>query len=138
MGIATEMKEELRYFVVAVLATATAIAIQSVYAGPLGTAAVCHATNSPDFPYYYLESSAPELSAHLNSQGSKSPDHEQDFVPADSDCNTANDQAVKVQDQRASGPEPVTMLLFGTGLAGLGYASRRYFGSDSAELGGVD
>ncbi|MFL6468324.1 MAG: PEP-CTERM sorting domain-containing protein [Pyrinomonadaceae bacterium] len=93
-----------------------------------GRTALCHATSSATNPYNYLVLPDEPLSAHFDEHGTPRAGHEQDFFPVDNDCDRSNDNGGNDPGGTpTSVPEPITMLLFGTGLAGIGYASRRYF-----------
>ena len=122
------MKDTLRYFVAAGFVLSLAISAGTAWAQPPGGMAICHATSSATNPYNDLVLPPSALSTHLDSNGSPLAGHEQDFFPRDSDCDRSNDPGGPGGPPPAAIPEPITMLLFGTGLAGLGYASRRFFG----------
>ena len=100
-----------------------------VDSGKEGRTALCHATGSATHPYNYLVLPDEPLSAHFDEHGTPLAGHEQDFFPVDHDCDRSNDNGGVGDDDGnpTSVPEPITMLLFGTGLAGVGYVSRRYF-----------
>ena len=127
------MRNYLPTVFTAAFAILLAIFVQSVHADPSDVEAVCHATDSKTETYDFLERPGTALSDHIDGFGSPLPGHEQDFLSIDSDCIRENDAGGKEQSPVNPVPEPVAMLLFGTGLAGLGYASRRYFARDHLE-----
>ena len=90
-----------------------------------GRTAICHATRSSANPFNYLSLPGEPLSAHFDEFGSPLAGHETDFFPADNDCDTSNDPGGGGDPGPGAVPEPVTILLFGAGVAGVGYASRR-------------
>lgn len=74
----------------------------------------CHATGSASNPYNTITTSNEgEINGHRH--------HEGDIIPAPAGgCPTEGGTTTPT-----SVPEPITMLLFGAGLAGVGYAKRR-------------
>jgi hypothetical protein len=74
---------------------------------------ICHATGSSTNPYNEITTADPSvIGAHI-------PNHGGDFiVTSPGQCPTGGTGPTAV-------PEPITMLLFGAGLAGVGYAKRR-------------
>jgi hypothetical protein len=87
--------------------------------------AMCHATRSATNPFNFLTLPGEPLSAHFDEFGSPLAGHETDFFPVDNDCDTSNDPDGGDPPGPGAVPEPVTILLFGAGVAGVGYASRR-------------
>src|SRR4051794_2200239 len=85
--------------------------------------AICHATSAADGHYTYNELPPTAVSTHFQNNGSPQAGHELDFYPVDGDCDKTNDPAGD-PDPQAATPEPITILLFGAGVAGVGYASR--------------
>lgn len=130
------MNDILRHVVAAVFVLSLAITAGTALGQGPSRTAICHATSSASNPYNYLVLPPSALSTHLDDFGSPLAGHEQDFFPVDEDCDRANDPGGNGNPPPTAVPEPITMLLFGTGLAGLGYASRRYFGKreDESEL----
>ena len=91
-------------------------------ASPGDRTALCHATGSGHFNFLNLP---PEpLDNHMDGNGSPISGHENDFFPVDGDCDRTNDPPGGDPGPGAV-PEPITILLFGAGVAGVGYASRR-------------
>jgi hypothetical protein len=84
--------------------------------------AICHADEGQkEFTYNELPPTA--VSTHFENNGSPKAGHELDFYPVDGDCDKTNDP-VGV-DPQSTTPEPLTILLFGAGVAGVGFASRK-------------
>jgi hypothetical protein len=81
-----------------------------------GVLTVCHLTSSETNPYETLTIPESALPAH-QAHGDIYP------VPANG-CPTANGGGTPTPTPGAT-PEPITVLLLGAGLAGVGYASRR-------------
>jgi hypothetical protein len=111
----------------------SALLIVLVVTGPTGAqgvqkTAICHATGSASNPFSFLELPPEPLDDHFDGNGNPLEGHENDRLASDSEieakeCNgsvgpppTPDPGAV---------PEPITILLFGAGVAGVGYASRR-------------
>jgi hypothetical protein len=103
------------------------------FADPPVITAVCHATSSAENPYNFLRLPPEPLSAHFDEFGNPLNGHEQDFFPVDNDCNRLNDPGGGDPPPGAV-PEPITILLFGAGVAGVGYASRRFRRKRSAKI----
>ncbi len=72
---------------------------------------LCHATGSATNPFVLESVAAPAVQAHLAGG---------DQRPSNGACLVRGDGG-----PTAATPEPITMLLFGAGLAGVGYAARR-------------
>ena len=116
---------------------ACALLIVLVITGPttaqVQKTALCHATGSGHFNFLNLP---PEpLDNHIDGNGSFLAGHEEDFFPVDNDCDKSNDPGGGGDPDPGAIPEPVTILLFGAGVAGVGYASRR-FRRRSSKAGG--
>jgi len=128
------MKNSIRYIEAAVVAVAFLAGAYAVSANPAkGHTAICHATSSEKNPYIYLVLPPAALGGHLDKNGTSLAGHEQDYFPADSDCDRSNDPSGVPEDPPAATPEPLTILLFGAGLTGVGYVSRRYLRKRSGE-----
>ena len=125
--------KDIRYFIAAVFVLSLTITAGTALGQPPNGTPLCHATSSASNPYNYLVLPPAALSTHLDSNGSPLAGHEQDFFPTDGDCDRSNDPGGPGTPPPTAVPEPITMLLFGTGLAGLGYASRRFFGKNKDE-----
>lgn len=119
------MHKTFRYPFAAVFVLALLMVAVNINAQPEGRA-LCHATSSAANPYNYLVLPPSGLSHHLDDNGSPLAGHEEDFFPEDNDCDRSNDPGGNEEPPPSTVPEPITMLLFGTGLAGVGYVSRRY------------
>ena len=91
-----------------------------------GRVAICHATSAADGHYNYLELPPNPLDAHFDEFGNPLNGHERDFFPEDTDCDRTNDDPGGDPPGPGPVPEPITVLLFGAGVAGVGYASRRF------------
>ena len=120
------MKNSTRYFLSAMFVLSLLTVTQNLYADPPEKTAICHATSSESNPYSYLVLPPAPLDDHLDSNGSPLAGHEQDFFPVDTDCDRSNDPPGGNENPPNATPEPITMLLFGAGLAGVGYVSRKY------------
>lgn len=83
---------------------------------------ICHATGSASNPYTLIAPSDGSYQAHFNNHFGPNGG---DFFSSDGTCPGGGTTPTAV-------PEPITMLLFGAGLAGVGYAKRR-MGSKNAE-----
>jgi hypothetical protein len=84
------------------------------------TVNICHATGTGI--YVLINISENGANGHLANNGTPQAGHEMDFISTTGSCEggptpTPTPGAV---------PEPVTVLLFGIGIAGIGYLSRRY------------
>ena len=88
----------------------TVFVISSQAQGVMKTS-LCHATGSASNPFFLEEVPVRAASAHLQ-RG--------DIYPVQGVCPGEVEGAPP-----AATPEPITMLLFGAGLAGIGYAARR-------------
>jgi hypothetical protein len=99
-------------------------------AGGVVKVAVCHANSSGS--YSFLELPPEPLSAHFDEFGSPNAGHEKDFFPVDGDCDKSNDPGGNPDPQSIT-PEPLTILLFGAGVAGVGFASRKLRRNKKAE-----
>jgi hypothetical protein len=101
----------------------------SSFAGDGSKTAICHATSSATNPFTFLELPPEPLSAHFDEFGTPLAGHEKDYFAS----------AAEIEAKECGGsvgpsptpppgavPEPVTILLFGAGVAGVGYASRRF------------
>jgi hypothetical protein len=109
--------------------------VNKTLAGPPDAVAICHATSAADGHYNYLELPPEPLSAHFDEHGTPKAGHEKDFFPVDGDCDKSNDPGGSGDDPGGPGgtPEPITILLFGAGVAGVGYASRKLRRNKKAE-----
>jgi hypothetical protein len=83
-----------------------------------GETTICHATGSASNPYVEITTANPAIiNAHIGNPPGTG--HPGDFVVSGpGQCPGAGPGPTAV-------PEPITMLLFGAGLAGVGYAKRR-------------
>ena len=78
---------------------------------------ICHATGSATNPYTTLNLPTVSTGGHFDNNGTPQSGHEDDILnPPGGVCPTGGPAEV---------PEPITMLLFGAGLAGVGYAAKR-------------
>jgi hypothetical protein len=78
--------------------------------------AICQRTNSDTHPFALKTVAAPSLSEHI-AQGA--------VYPVDGACPEGPTKG-GVESDPGAVPEPLTILLFGSGLAGVGYATRRW------------
>lgn len=107
--------------------------LSTVSFGQVQKTAICHATSSAENPFNFLELPPASLDDHIdNETGNPLVGHEQDFFPVDNDCDKSNDPGGPGPSPDPI-PEPITMLLFGAGLAGVGYASRRFMKKSKKE-----
>jgi len=119
------IKKFQRYLIAAALMLTPLMLAHNTYGDPPVFTSICHATSSETNPYNFLTLPPEPLSAHFDEFGTPLAGHEKDFIPTDSDCDISNDGGGEPPPP-GSTPEPITMLLFGAGLAGVGYVSRRY------------
>ena len=112
---------------------ASSLLILLVITGPAGAqgvqkTAICHATSSAGNPYTFLELPPEPLSAHFDDNGTPLAGHEEDYFASEGEI-AANACGGSVGPSPTPDPgaipEPITILLFGAGVAGVGYASRR-------------
>ena len=90
--------------------------------------AICHATSSASNPYTFLQLPPEPLSAHFDEFGTPLAGHEKDYFASDAEIAAKACGSVvgpSPTPDPGAVPEPITMLLFGAGVAGVGYASRR-------------
>lgn len=120
------MQNSVRYALAVMFVLPLLAVAPNLYADPPAKTALCHATSSESNPYTYLELPPSPLDNHIDSNGSPLAGHEQDFFPVDSDCDRSNDPGGDPGTDPGAVPEPITMLLFGSGIAGVGYISRRF------------
>ena len=87
---------------------------------------LCHRTSdiNPDGSVHYQLLPLPPtaITAHLDEHGNLEAG---DFFPNDEDCDVTNDGGTTGTPDPGATPEPITVLLFGAGVAGAGYATRR-------------
>jgi hypothetical protein len=108
--------------IVALLMVGGSVSKTLADAGGVDKTAICHANSSGS--YSFLELPPEPLSAHFDEFGSPNAGHEKGFFSVDGDCDKSNDPGGDPNPQSTT-PEPVTILLFGAGVAGVGYASRK-------------
>src|SRR4051794_19159973 len=130
------MQKTFRYLFAATIVLSLAAMAHNTF-GQKPKTAICHATSSATNPYSFLQLPQEPLSAHFDEHGTPLAGHEKDFFPVDNDCDVTNDGgSVEPTPAPTGTPEPITMLLFGAGLAGVGYVSRRYLrkGGDDGHI----
>jgi len=91
-------------------------ATYSIFADPKEKIVICHANSSGGFTR--IEVSPMAQGGHFEENGTTAAGHEDDIFlgVGGGECPTGDTTAV---------PEPITMLLFGAGLAGVGFVAKR-------------
>lgn len=89
---------------------------------PAQTVNICHATGTGI--YVLINISENGANAHFANNGTPRAGHELDFISTTGSCEGGSTPTPTPAPGAV--PEPVTVLLFGIGVAGIGYLSRRY------------
>ena len=105
------------------------IALYSNGYGQDARVGVCHATESGSFVLLMLPDKVNgSVSVHIADPAQPDSGHDDDYLasPAEIAAGQCGDAGPGPTPSPGAVPEPVTILLFGAGLAGVGYASRKF------------